>query len=284
MLGKMGSRNTMKKNDEKNYSGWKKLLWIYVARLNVCITEGKLFLMIYLRLVSCNTKSFFTLVELLIVISIIMILTSILLPALSKAKETGKRISCAGNMKQIYLTFRMYSNDYNGWYPGYRDDNGFFWPQKLTILYFDKYLDPMPYGRQIASIFKCPSDTMVWKGIYTSYWNLSNSCTSYGVNACGSTRTDLFWQWAVNSYPYANRIDMLGTKIMIADGEYGNAVGIIYGPNADITSNSRVFFNHNMQTNILFTDGHIKNANWSQIYGQGLYNNDFRWRYASPNY
>ena len=56
----------------------------------------------------------FTLVELLVVIAIIAVLMAILLPALNRVREQGKRVVCLNNMKQLALSWILYADDYEG--------------------------------------------------------------------------------------------------------------------------------------------------------------------------
>lgn len=59
----------------------------------------------------------FTLIELLVVIAIIAVLTSLLLPALAKAKEKGREIRCVSNLHQLGLAFHLYVGDFNDTFP-----------------------------------------------------------------------------------------------------------------------------------------------------------------------
>ncbi len=78
--------------------------------------------MLSIKVMKPNRQNGFTLIELLVVIAVIAILAALLLPALSQAKHAARRIHCANNLRQIGVPLHLYTADYEGWLPIYKQE------------------------------------------------------------------------------------------------------------------------------------------------------------------
>ena len=109
-----------------------------------------------------NEKRAFTLIELLVVVAIIAILAALLLPALSQAKEKGRRTSCVSNLRQVNLAIRLYADDCSDSLPVLPDPNPY--PNGVGAYYkqlVKGYLGLTGPASPNEKVFICPSDRIL---------------------------------------------------------------------------------------------------------------------------
>ena len=84
---------------------------------------------------AARTHRAFTLIELLVVIAIIALLMAIVMPALNRAREPGKRAVCLQNNKTPLLAWMLYCDEFHGYMPGAQAvDLGASAPQRQTLM------------------------------------------------------------------------------------------------------------------------------------------------------
>ena len=239
-----------------------------------------------MRITPPRSKSF-TLIELLVVIAIIAILAAMLLPALSKAREKARTISCVNNLKQLNLAFVTYGDAFDGWYPLYDNNNantGRYWHNVITEFCFGGgkiscgSFIPSKYPKCFACPSACPPD-------YGWTDDTSTDVISYGMNYNGIGHG----LTSFNATCMPSKIERPTETILLTDCEarvFDKWHFIIYPPlptkkedgtteigrykdSTTLTANWGVASWHNKGTNILWVDGHVSYMTEQKLYDSG---------------
>lgn len=198
----------------------------------------------------------FTLIELLVVISIISILASMLLPAISRAKDKAKQMDCLNQLKGLYMCSFNYSGDYNDFTPPNATivKIGRYWQQLLVELDYVKVpasSKGLTEGGPVG-LYLCSAETR--KEVSgKSEWN-SWKGSHYGHNSY------LNWQMGVADDPrYWNKFILVPKPAdvsFLGDKEGSNNRLETYGYSGDTYTLFSDKFRHSGEMNVYFVDGH----------------------------
>lgn len=193
----------------------------------------------------------FTLVEMLVVIAIIAVLAALLLPALAKAKESGKKITCMGNMRQIGFALTQYVGDYNDWLMPNNQNDGITsaWMTLVVKLYHNN--DKSRY----KTLFLCPSDPAP----YDHIWIAGNEKLSYGYNNSAGDK-NMYDMTGNSKYTYKKVQKVPGDTGMVTEVTQAHHSVFMKWYVTDFDPKNLLGNYHMASSNVLYMDGHSNNS------------------------
>ncbi len=222
-----------------------------------------------------NRKAFggFTLVELLIVITIISILASMLLPALKSARNHAKAIACKSRQKQLMLITMDYANDCKGINPCVASPPGYPNGRWGGIFYENGYL---PESLDSAGkITQCPldppKDPTSWH--LWDYWAY-NGFGMIRPRNFGGIRDEYFLPHLNPYYFSLWKAKNPSQTSLYSDSFQGTTNCTYYLYKHPSFGELRYYYmRHSKTANIAFFDGHVKGVNRSALYALPNYDN-----------
>ena len=215
-------------------------------------------------------ENHFSLIELLIVISIIAILAAMLLPALGRARDKAHAITCMNNLKQQGIYVIHYSDTYNNYVPPYSDSSGYMYS---TLLYMMFTPPNKPYY-YMGKEFLCPKIKKFY-GYPTAMDTVNH--LNYVYNAFASKEN----MRKTTSFVVrgTGRQHSPSQQLLVADGAYDLAMKPMWDSGFwnDYTINNPLQLNfvgavHSKKANILWVDGHVSPESTHAIYqNQGIW-------------
>ncbi|NMA40372.1 MAG: DUF1559 domain-containing protein [Lentisphaerae bacterium] len=190
--------------------------------------------------------AFFTLLEMLVVIAVIMIMASMLLPAAQKAHGQARRVSCTSNLKQLCTSFVLYSYDFRHRLPPYAKDRyvhgGLNWAWYMLPYYGDTEVLSCPESPDEA-----PEPTRTACHLYDG---------NYGWNYDG-TQGNRGSLTAHITQPSAGYLVFDSGDPCIIYGA-NNWVNLMEELDLDWRSRAEGANRHSGQVNVVFVDGHVE--------------------------